>query len=102
MHDHAVHRDLDAIGFGCQASPEAYDWCPTLPLYTIVEHHVIFFTVLFRSFRQLGVPYFGVLRIRILLFGVLSSGPLILETPILSSLPCYLAPLEQRTLNPKP
>ena len=62
MHDHAVHRDLDAIGFGCQASPEAYDWCPTLPLYTIVEHHVIFFTVLFRSFRQLGVPYFGVLR----------------------------------------
>ena len=34
-----------------------------------------------RSFRKLGVPYFGVLIIRILLFTVLYSGPLFSETP---------------------
>ena len=34
-----------------------------------------------RSFRKLGVPYFGVLIIRILLFKVLYSGPLFSETP---------------------
>ena len=33
------------------------------------------------SFRKLGVPYFGVLIIRILLFGVLYMGPLFSETP---------------------
>ena len=36
------------------------------------------------SFRKLGVPYFGVLIIRILLFGVLYQGPLVSETPIWS------------------
>ena len=34
------------------------------------------------SFRKLGVPYLGVLIIRILLFRVLYSGPLFSETPI--------------------
>ena len=34
-----------------------------------------------RSFRKLGVPYLGVLIIRILLFGVLSWGHLFSETP---------------------
>ena len=34
------------------------------------------------SFRQLGVPYLGVLIIRILLFRVLYSCPLFSETPI--------------------
>ena len=34
------------------------------------------------SFRKLGVPYFGVLIIRILLFRVLYQGPLFSETPI--------------------
>ena len=34
------------------------------------------------SFRKLGVPYLGVLIIRILLFGVLYEGPLFPETPI--------------------
>ena len=43
------------------------------------------------SFRKLGVPYFGVLRIRILLFKVLFSGPLFSETPICTFF-----------LNPKP
>ena len=33
------------------------------------------------SFRKLGVPYFGVLMIRILLFRVLYWGPLFSETP---------------------
>ena len=33
------------------------------------------------SFRKLGVPYFGVLRIRILLFRVLYEGPLCSEAP---------------------
>ena len=33
------------------------------------------------SFRNLGVPYFGVLIIRILLFRVLYSGPLFPVTP---------------------
>ena len=33
------------------------------------------------SFRKLGVPYFGILVIRILLFRVLYSGPLLSETP---------------------
>ena len=33
------------------------------------------------SFRKLGVPYFGVLIIRILLFRVLYWGPLFSETP---------------------
>ena len=33
------------------------------------------------SFRKLGVPYFGVLMIRILLFVVLYEGPLFSETP---------------------
>ena len=34
------------------------------------------------SFRKLGVPYFGVLTIRILLFRVLYWGPPFSETPI--------------------
>ena len=34
------------------------------------------------SFRKLGVPYFGVLIVRILLFGVLCEGPLFSETTI--------------------
>ena len=34
------------------------------------------------SFQKLGVPYFGVLIIRILLFRVLYQGPLFLETLI--------------------
>ena len=33
--------------------------------------------------EKLGVPYFGVLFIRILLFRVLDQGPLFSETPIL-------------------
>ena len=33
------------------------------------------------SFRQLGVPYFGVFIIRILLFRVLDEGPLFSEIP---------------------
>ena len=33
------------------------------------------------SFRKLGVPYLGVLKIRILLFKVLYKGPLFSETP---------------------
>ena len=33
------------------------------------------------SFRKVGVPYFGVLRIRILLFRVQNQGPLVSETP---------------------
>ena len=33
------------------------------------------------SFRELGIPYFGVLRIRSLLFSVLYQGPLFSETP---------------------
>ena len=36
---------------------------------------------LYGSFRKLGVPYFGVLIIRILLY----QDPLFLETPILKS-----------------
>ena len=39
--------------------------------------------VLYGSFRKLGVPHFGVLIIRILLFRVLYQGPLFSETPIL-------------------
>ena len=35
----------------------------------------------FKSFRKLGVPYFGVLMIRFLLFRVLHWGPLFSETP---------------------
>ena len=34
------------------------------------------------SFRKFGLPYFGVLIIRILLFRVLYYGPLFSETPI--------------------
>ena len=34
------------------------------------------------SFRKLGVPYFGVLIIRILIFRVLYEGPLFSETPM--------------------
>ena len=34
------------------------------------------------SFPNLGVPYFGVLIIRILLFRVLYKGPLFSETPM--------------------
>ena len=34
------------------------------------------------SFPNLGVPYFGVLIIRILLFRVLYKGPLFSETPV--------------------
>ena len=41
----------------------------------------------FGSFRNLGLPYFGVLMIRILLFRVFYSGPPFSETPIL--LPCF-------------
>ena len=37
---------------------------------------------LFESFRKLGVPYLGVLFLRILLFRVPYSGPLFSETPI--------------------
>ena len=33
-------------------------------------------------FRKFGVPYFGVLIIRILLFRVLYQGPLFSETPM--------------------
>ena len=33
------------------------------------------------SFRKLGVPYFGVLIVRILLFSVLYQGPPSSETP---------------------
>ena len=49
------------------------------------------------SFRKLGVPYFGILIIRILLFRVLYEGPLFSETPIfmvqdaLSQGPCILS-----------
>ena len=44
---------------------------------------------LYRSFRKLGIPYFGVLIVRILVFRVLYGGPLFSETskrdnPILS------------------
>ena len=39
-------------------------------------------SVPFGSFRKLEVPYFRVLIIRILLFRVLSQGPLFSETPI--------------------
>ena len=35
-----------------------------------------------REFQNMGVPYFGVLRIRILRFRVLDEGPLSSETPI--------------------
>ena len=38
----------------------------------------------YRSFRKLGVPYFGVLITRILLFRVLDLGPLFSENPILT------------------
>ena len=34
------------------------------------------------SFRTQGVPYFGVLIVRILLFRVLYQGPLFSETPM--------------------
>ena len=34
------------------------------------------------GFRKWGVPYFGVLIVRILLFRVLHQGPLFSETPI--------------------
>ena len=34
------------------------------------------------SFRKFGIPYFGVLLIRIPLLRVLYSGPLFSETPI--------------------
>ena len=34
------------------------------------------------SFRKLGVPHFGVLMTRILLFRVLDKGPLFSETPV--------------------
>ena len=34
------------------------------------------------SFRTLGIPYFGVLIVRIVLFRVLCSGPLFSETPM--------------------
>ena len=36
----------------------------------------------FREFPKIGVPYLGVLTIRILLFRVLYWGPLFSETPI--------------------
>ena len=39
------------------------------------------FAKLHGSFRKLGVPYFGVLIMRILLFTVLNKGPLFSETP---------------------
>ena len=35
----------------------------------------------FREFPKIGVPYLGVLIIRILLFRVLYKGPLFSETP---------------------
>ena len=35
------------------------------------------------GFRKFGVPYFGVLIIRILLYRVLYMGPLFSETPLL-------------------
>ena len=37
---------------------------------------------LYGSFRKFGVPYFGVLIIRILLFRVVYQVPLFSETPI--------------------
>ena len=37
------------------------------------------------EFPKLGVPYFGVLIIRILLFRVLYQGPIFSETPVFSS-----------------
>ena len=40
------------------------------------------------TFRKYGVPYFGVLIIRILLVMVLYSVPLLSETPIEDSLAC--------------
>ena len=36
----------------------------------------------FRSFRKVGVPYFGVLILRVRPFRVLSWGPLVSETPM--------------------
>ena len=39
----------------------------------------------FGSFRKLGIPYFGVIITRILLFRVLYWGPLFSETPICDS-----------------
>ena len=41
------------------------------------------------SFRNVGVPHFGVLIIRILLFRVLYLGPLFSETPTYSDPPKY-------------
>ena len=42
------------------------------------------FKCLYGSFRKLGVPYLGVLIVRILLFRVLYLGPLFSEIPIYS------------------
>ena len=47
----------------------------------------------FGSFRKVGVPYYGVLKIRILLFRVLYQGPLFSETPI--RLPASLGLLDR-------
>ena len=38
------------------------------------------------EFPKIGVPYFGVLLMRILLFRVLNEGPLFSETPISSTM----------------
>ena len=46
----------------------------------------LLYPVLNGSFRKYGVPYFGVLIIRILLFRVLYQGPLFSETPKSSTL----------------
>ena len=45
----------------------------------------------YESFPKLGIPYFGVLIMRILLFRVLYSGPLFRYSPILESRGSYLA-----------
>ena len=65
----------------CSASSEA---SPTSPLQRspAAPHRR---ELRYGSFRKLGVPYFGVLIIRILLFRVLYWGPLFSETPILGS-----------------
>ena len=63
------------------------NWCSqklkahsTAPYQTTLFQTIYIY--IYGSFRKLGVPYFGVLIIRILLFRVLYWGPLFSETPI--------------------
>ena len=57
--------------------PDTLSPTKTAPDRSLIEPY-------YESFRKLGLPYFGVLIIRILLFRVLYQDPLFSETPLWS------------------